>query len=789
MKLLDRFRAALFAAVAAGAYASAHAEVTSVPYGGVIASHSGKCLAVEGGSRTPGARIVQASCDGRDARQMHLKPGGDGYHVLVARNSSQCVNVPNASPIAGAQVVQGSCTAADTTRWALTAVDGGFSLKAMHSGMCLDVDGAGRADGTALIQYPCKVSANQTFQFERAVFSAHTPAAIMSQQSGQCIDVPGNSSAAATGIQQSACKGGAGQQWRVQAVGDGTVWVMSVLNGMCLDVEANSTAPGAAVVQFGCHGRANQQWRLQDVGNAWRLVSVNSVMCLALEGSTSSPGSRLVQAPCENGKKSELWTLHVPTLPAVWSNVVKTDVDAVAAANLPDGRILTWAAEDRLSFGDVSGVTYTEILDPIRGTGSTYRMADTGHNMFCPGTGMLPDGRILVNGGIAETKTSIFDPRTNRWSTAAPMSIGRGYQGSVVNPDGSVFTLGGSWSGERGGKMGELWSEKIGWSMRPGIPPDSILTLDNQGIFRADNQLWLQVLSGGRLLHAGPSKQMNWIDVAANGGPGSIARAGPRGDDADSMNGSLTPFGADIMLKTGGAPHYQDAYATTSAQVIDARGNGLGVERVAPMAYARAYHSSVVLPTGHVMVVGGQTYPVPFSDDNAILVPEMWDPVTRVFERMPAMVTPRTYHSVALLMADGRVWAAGGGLCGGCSTNHPDYEILTPPYLLNGDGTPAARPTITGYGPMTGAKPGGSVVVTTSEPVVRFALMRLSSVTHTLNNDQRRIELFAENDGSLNYTLTLPYDAGILVPGYYMLFAINAKGVPSVSQPLQVAAR
>eukprot|EP00542_Grammatophora_oceanica_P000419 CAMPEP_0194060170 /NCGR_PEP_ID=MMETSP0009_2-20130614/71100_1 /TAXON_ID=210454 /ORGANISM="Grammatophora oceanica, Strain CCMP 410" /LENGTH=44 /DNA_ID= /DNA_START= /DNA_END= /DNA_ORIENTATION= len=44
------------------------------------------------------------------------------------------------------------------------------------------------------------------------------------------------------------------------------------------------------------------------------------------------------------------------------------------------------------------------------------------------------------------------------------------------------------------------------------------------------------------------------------------------------------------------------------------------------------------------------------------------------------MTVPRTYHSVAVLMRDGRVWAAGGGLCanfctGGPESNHPDAEI------------------------------------------------------------------------------------------------------------------
>lgn len=768
----------------------ARAEVTNVPHGGIIASHSGKCLAIENASRAPGARVVQASCDGSDARRMQLRPTGDGYHALQARHSSSCLSVWRASTDPAAQVVQGACDAPDATQWMLTAQNGGYTLKARHSGMCLDVYGAARTDSTGLIQYPCAGSPNQVFHFEHKVFGETTPFAIMSRETGQCVDVASGRPAVAAAAIQSGCNGGGSQQWLAQNAGGGKLRLVSLGSGMCLDVEAASRVQGAAVIQYPCHAGGNQQWRLREIGDAWRLVSEHSGMCLALDELTRpkqfrDAGTRLVQAHCTDRDKHDRWTLHVPTLPGQWSSPVKTDVNAAAAAHLPDGKILAWSAAGKFDFNGGGGKTYTEVLDPVSRSGSTYLIADTGHDMFCPGTVMLPDGRILVNGGSDSNKTSIYDPVTGRWSTAAPMNIGRGYQGSVMIPDGTAFTLGGSWSGGWDNKIGEVWSERSGWTLRRGIPAGNVATADGRGVYRADNQLWLQVLSGGRLLHAGPSRQMNWIDVTANGGNGSIVSAGLRGDDADSMNGSLAYFGTDRMLKTGGALNYDNAHATRSAQLIDA-GNGLKVERVAPMAYARAFHSSVVLPTGHVMVLGGQTFAVPFSDDNSILVPEMWDPVTRVFERMPAMETPRNYHSVALLLADGRVWTGGGGLCGACNTNHADYQVLTPPYLLNADGTPAARPGIRTAG--LPAKVGGTLGVTASEPIREFALIRLSSATHTVNNDQRRIALAATSQDGTNYTLQLPGDPGILLPGNYMLFAMNAKGVPSVAQTVNIAA-
>ena len=64
--------------------------------------------------------------------------------------------------------------------------------------------------------------------------------------------------------------------------------------------------------------------------------------------------------------------------------------------------------------------------------------------------------------------------------------------------------------------------------------------------------------------------------------------------------------------------------------------------------------------------------------------------------------------------------------------------------------------------------------------------MRLSAITHTTNNDQRRIPLQPTALGSGGYSVTLPADPGVLLPGYYMLFALNANGVPSTSTTIQI---
>ena len=60
---------------------------------------------------------------------------------------------------------------------------------------------------------------------------------------------------------------------------------------------------------------------------------------------------------------------------------------------------------------------------------------------------------------------------------------------------------------------------------------------------------------------------------------------------------------------------------------------------------------------------------------------------------MAAGPEPRNYHSVAVLLPDGRVFSGGGGLCGTCATNHPDGQIFSPPYFFNSNGSLRTRPS------------------------------------------------------------------------------------------------
>lgn len=466
-------------------------------------------------------------------------------------------------------------------------------------------------------------------------------------------------------------------------------------------------------------------------------------------------------------------------------------VPAAASLNPLTGKLTVWAAYSDTTFAvGKSGMTQTAEWDPVSGNVTSYTISNTGHDMFCPGISLDFQGRLIVTGGDTAAKTSIRDPASgDTWSAGGNMTIPRGYQSSATCSDGRIFTIGGSWSGGYGGKNGEIFSTSSNaWTLLRGALVAPMLTNDAQGIFRQDNHGWLFGWKNGYVFQGGPSKNMHWYGTS---GSGSVVAAGLRGSDADAMDGTAVMYDAvnGMIFSAGGSTSYQQAVATRNAQIITIGTPQVNatVQDINKMWYARAFHNGVALPDGNVLIVGGQTYAVPFSDGNSSLTPELWNSTSTKFIQMATGPTPRNYHSTAILMPNGTVFSGGGGLCGSCTTNHLDGQLFSPPYLFEADGkTLATRPVISSVSSKT-IRVGASFVMKLSAvpaTTPSFSLVRIGSATHTVNTDQRRIAITGVIANGTSYTLSTPSDAGILLPGYYYAFALVG-GVPSVAQIVQ----
>lgn len=247
----------------------------------------------------------------------------------------------------------------------------------------------------------------------------------------------------------------------------------------------------------------------------------------------------------------------------------------------------------------------------------------------------------------------------------------------------------------------------------------------------------------------------------------------------DAVNGKI--------FTAGGSASYQDVDATANVHLITlgAPNTTPTVQTLTSMNFQRAFANAVILPNGKIFITGGQVHAVPFTDTTAIMTPELWDATTQTFTVLPAHTVPRTYHSIALLMLDGRIFTGGGGLCGACATNHADAQIFSPAYLFDSTGAAATRPTVTSISPSTLAV-GQTITVVAGSAISTFSLIRYGSATHTVDTDQRRIVLVPTTTSGTTYTLAIPSDPGVALPGYWMFFALNSAGVPSLAKTVKI---
>jgi len=132
------------------------------------------------------------------------------------------------------------------------------------------------------------------------------------------------------------------------------------------------------------------------------------------------------------------------------------------------------------------------------------------------------------------------------------------------------------------------------------------------------------------------------------------------------------------------------------------------------------------------------------------------------------------YHATAILLPDARVLVAG-------SDFQPSGEIYSPPYLFRGP-RPVIQsaPLTVAYGADFGLQFSSSTGTNT------VVLVRLSSVTHSVNMGQRYVRLVESVPTGGPVNVAAPATANVAPPGFYMLFVVDAGGVPSEASIVQV---
>jgi YVTN family beta-propeller protein len=459
------------------------------------------------------------------------------------------------------------------------------------------------------------------------------------------------------------------------------------------------------------------------------------------------------------------WTPHIP----------------VSAATLPDGRLLTFASNQRTTFPSGSEFTYAAVWNPATGVFTEYNHPS--HDMFCGALVTLPDGRVLVNGGRNTTvRSSLFDWRINTWARTPDMNDPRWYNTSVALPNGQVWTV----TGDGGSGTAERWDAASGWSRQTGINWNPVLA--EPGYITRWHPFVL-VAPDGRLIHFGPTDTMHWITPS---GGGSMTNTGTIVPGTHyPKEGSWVMYDEGRILVAGGGANTTSSSggdgttgtSSKAAYTVDVRSGTPVVVNTASMSNARQFANAVILPNGEVMVMGGNTSGLKFNDTGSVYTPEIWNPTNGTWRIAADASVPRNYHSVALLLPDGRVFSGGGGLSGN-SADHRDAQLFTPPQLYNSDGSLATRPILSAAPQKIGVAVRFNVSGTAG--LKKFTFLKMSAITHSVNTDLRFLSLPFTETSAGNYELTAHASLNVMTPGYWMLFGLDSGGRYSVARIIQV---
>lgn len=236
-----------------------------------------------------------------------------------------------------------------------------------------------------------------------------------------------------------------------------------------------------------------------------------------------------------------------------------------------------------------------------------------------------------------------------------------------------------------------------------------------------------------------------------------------------------------LLICGGSVPFTEIALDNCVTITPDVPNSNWTIER---MPSKRLMPNIVALPDGTYLILNGARQGRAgfglASDPNLSSV--LYDPTKAIGSRFTVMANTtimRLYHSEAVLLDDARVLVSGSDPQ---DTRGPPQEfrteIWTPPYILNGGARPAF--SLSNLDWSYGQAVSFSVTATGSGSIGSYRVSLMGSVASTHGNSMGQRTYFpATSCTSTSCTVTAPPNANVCPPGWFQVFLLDGKNVPS----------
>ena len=302
---------------------------------------------------------------------------------------------------------------------------------------------------------------------------------------------------------------------------------------------------------------------------------------------------------------------------------------------LPDGRVL-------IAGGMVENGVFlnsAELFDPAKGTFvgiAGMQSRRVGHSAM-----LLPNGKVLIAGGLAGrvfeggpgivATTEIYDPATGHFTAGPSMRTARTGHAAVLLPNGKVLVAGGEESDEHSLASAEIYDPATNKWTATG----SMLT---PRIARSAT-----VLKDGRVLVTGGGDARNLSEIYD---PASGVWHAAGNMTASRMKYAATLLPDGRVLITGGSPDSQ-WHPVRTAEVFDPRTNKFTAISDMELARFKIPDATAVLKNGRILIAGGAAEV------------EVYDNAAGKFFRAGSLDEAHFFASTTLLK-DGRALITGG---------------------------------------------------------------------------------------------------------------------------------